>query len=167
MGTLITIEDAEDWKVYMEKKTIEQICRIFLWTGAITISKKALVSWETVCKPQAASGLNIIDLKLWNKAAILKQLWNIARKKDCLWTQWMHNYFIKNRGIETITIPTAASWVVRKILGTRDMLIQTQAGQGDLKKEFVKAQKGGKFSTKMYTYIMPTFPRVEWKSITL
>ncbi|KAH0778513.1 hypothetical protein KY290_004940 [Solanum tuberosum] len=100
------------------------LIKTFLWTRAITISKKALVAWKTVCKPQA--------------------------------------------GIETITIPTAASWVVRKILGTRDMLIQRQAGQDDLMKGFVKAQKGGKFSTKkMYTYIMPTFPRVEWKSITL
>ncbi|KAH0707403.1 hypothetical protein KY290_011959 [Solanum tuberosum] len=35
-------------------KSIEQICRTFLWTGNVTISKKALVSWENICKPTAA-----------------------------------------------------------------------------------------------------------------
>ncbi|XP_049393519.1 uncharacterized protein LOC125857904 [Solanum stenotomum] len=66
-------------------KSIEQICRTFLWTRSVTVSKKALVSWETVCKPHAVGGLNIMDLCLWNRAAILKQLWNIARSKECLW----------------------------------------------------------------------------------
>ncbi|KAK6775793.1 hypothetical protein RDI58_026794 [Solanum bulbocastanum] len=48
------------------------------------------------------------------------------------------------------------------------MIIPRQAGQGELMMEFAKAQKGGKFPTKkMHTYIMPTFPREEWESITL
>ncbi|KAG5595624.1 hypothetical protein H5410_036856, partial [Solanum commersonii] len=55
---------------------------------AVNMSKKALVSWETVRIPHVAVGLNITELKLWNKAVILRQLWNIARKKDCLWIQW-------------------------------------------------------------------------------
>ena len=34
--------------------------------------------------------------------------------------------------------------------------------------DFAKAQKSGKFSTKkLNNYIMPTFTRVEWNSITL
>ncbi|KAH0685696.1 hypothetical protein KY290_017217 [Solanum tuberosum] len=95
-------------------------------------------------------------------------MWNIARKKDCLWIQWVHSYFIKNRGMETVTIPTASSWVVRKILSTRDLIIQRQAGQGELMMKFAKVHEAGKFSIKnMYNSIMPIFPRVEWKSITL
>ncbi|KAG5618888.1 hypothetical protein H5410_018712 [Solanum commersonii] len=33
---------------------------------------------------------------------------------------------------ETVRLPTDASWVVRKILGTRDMLLKRQAGKGNL-----------------------------------
>lgn len=73
---------------------IDQICRTFLRTGAITMSKKILVSWDNVCKPQAIVGLNILNLILWNKEAILKQLWNVARKKDFSWIQWIHSFFI-------------------------------------------------------------------------
>ncbi|KAG5629696.1 hypothetical protein H5410_001413 [Solanum commersonii] len=77
-------------------KSIEQICRTFLWTESVTVSKKAFVSWETICKPHAAGGLNIMDLCLWNRVAILKQLWNMARSKECLWIRWVHTYFIRS-----------------------------------------------------------------------
>ncbi|XP_009791749.1 uncharacterized protein [Nicotiana sylvestris] len=66
-------------------KAIEAICKTFLMTCTATISKKALVAWEKVCRPIAAAGLNILDIKIWNKAAIIKHLWDITRKKDCLW----------------------------------------------------------------------------------
>ena len=80
----------------------------------------------------------------------------------------MHTYFIKNRVVETVTLPTTALLVVRKTLSKRDLIIPRQDGQSELMMDFAKAQKGGKFSTKkMNNYIMPTFTRVEWNSITL
>lgn len=33
-------------------KVIEQLCRTFLWTGSVTISKKAFVSWKTSSHPK-------------------------------------------------------------------------------------------------------------------
>ncbi|KAG5611287.1 hypothetical protein H5410_022568 [Solanum commersonii] len=42
----------------------------------------ALVSWDKICLPKAAGRLNIMNLKLWNNAAILKLLWAIDQKKD-------------------------------------------------------------------------------------
>lgn len=44
-------------------------------------SKKALVSWETVCLPKACGGLNLKNLVTWNKAALLKLLWDLEKKK--------------------------------------------------------------------------------------
>ena len=80
----------------------------------------------------------------------------------------MHTYFIKNRVVETVTLPTTALLVVRMTLSTRDLIIPRQDGQSELMMDFAKAQKGGKFSTKkMNNYIMPNFTRVEWKSSTL
>ncbi|XP_075086042.1 uncharacterized protein LOC142168789 [Nicotiana tabacum] len=34
--------------------------------------RKALVAWEKICTPKSAGGLNLINLPLWNKAAIAK-----------------------------------------------------------------------------------------------
>lgn len=55
-------------------KTIEQICRTFLWTGAAIITRKAPISWETICLPAAAGGINFMNLCKWNAAALLKLL---------------------------------------------------------------------------------------------
>uniref|UniRef100_M1A0M8 Reverse transcriptase n=1 Tax=Solanum tuberosum TaxID=4113 RepID=M1A0M8_SOLTU len=65
-------------------KTIEAYCRSYVWTGANTISKKALIAWDKICAPKAAGGLNLINMDLWNKAAIAKNYWDLAQKEDKL-----------------------------------------------------------------------------------
>lgn len=76
-------------------KYIEAICRSYLWTCQAEISKKEPFSWDKVCLPQVTDGLNMINLILWNKAAITKHLWALTMKKDCLWIKWLHNFYIK------------------------------------------------------------------------
>ncbi|KAG5607726.1 hypothetical protein H5410_029218 [Solanum commersonii] len=38
--------------------------------GDATISRRALVDWEKICLPKGAGGLNFINLKIWNHAAM-------------------------------------------------------------------------------------------------
>ncbi|OIT19123.1 hypothetical protein A4A49_57378, partial [Nicotiana attenuata] len=58
-------------------------------------SKKALVAWEKICRPKSKGGLNITDLSIWNRAALIKHLWNVCMKKDKVWIRWVHVYYIK------------------------------------------------------------------------
>ncbi|XP_075083309.1 uncharacterized protein LOC142167054 [Nicotiana tabacum] len=51
-------------------KTINSICRNFLWVGVHDNTSRAPVAWETLCKPRAADGLNIINYALWNKVEL-------------------------------------------------------------------------------------------------
>ncbi|XP_075074721.1 uncharacterized protein LOC142162287 [Nicotiana tabacum] len=53
-------------------KLIEAICRSFLWMGEGKVSKKALLAWDKVCLPKSAGGFNIMNIAIWNKAAICK-----------------------------------------------------------------------------------------------
>ncbi|XP_060200427.1 uncharacterized protein LOC132628680 [Lycium barbarum] len=85
----------------------------FLWTGVVSVSKKALVAWETVYLPYVVGGLNVINFCLWNKTAIL-------------------NYYIKGEAIDTVPIPKNASWVLRKILAAMEFFIQAPTYVGDL-----------------------------------
>lgn len=81
----------------LPKKWIKQvlrICRIYLWTGKETPSRKASLAWEQVCLPKVCGGLNLRNMIIWNQAALLKLLWAISVKKDRLWIQWVHSYFI-------------------------------------------------------------------------
>ncbi|XP_070020029.1 uncharacterized protein [Nicotiana sylvestris] len=77
-------------------------------------SKKALISWDKLCAPKVAGGTNFINVKLRNKAAICKLLWNICTKKEKLWVQWIHAYYIKGNTIWN-TQPKSTSWVIQKI----------------------------------------------------
>lgn len=121
-----------------------------------------------MCKPVAAGGLNIINLCIWNRAALLKLLWDIASQKECLWIQWIHSYYIKKHQLETVLLPKTASWVVRKILEARRWILQGQTRSGSLVNMFVGTHKGGRYSiSKMYTNPLPNFPRAEWKSLVL
>ncbi|KAH0722573.1 hypothetical protein KY290_005225 [Solanum tuberosum] len=50
-------------------KMIESYCRSYLWSGRNTITKKALLTWETLCLPKCVGGLNLTNLRLWKKAS--------------------------------------------------------------------------------------------------
>nr|XP_016516148.1 PREDICTED: uncharacterized protein LOC107832785 [Nicotiana tabacum] len=72
-------------------KLIEAYCRSYLWSGANTITKKALVAWERICLPKSVGGLNLINLQICNKAAIAKIVWDLEHKQDKLWVKWIKN----------------------------------------------------------------------------
>ncbi|XP_070003499.1 uncharacterized protein LOC142168374 [Nicotiana tabacum] len=92
----------------------------YLWTGSHDTSHRAPIAWETLCKPETAGGLNIIDYDRWNKTALTKLLWAIMSKKDKLWIKWIHCHYIKKKDITTMEIPRQASWLVRKLFAARE-----------------------------------------------
>ncbi|XP_019242573.1 PREDICTED: uncharacterized protein LOC109222707 [Nicotiana attenuata] len=147
-------------------KMIETLCRTFLWTGSNEFSRKALIAWDKICQPKSAGGLNVMNIRIWNKAAVLKHLWALAMKKDSLWIKWAHTYYIKRKQIEETPTPKAAAWVVRKIMDARDEVMKIRTDQQritDILENFVKQ---GKFHIhKAYIQMQPQFSKVEWKSI--
>ncbi|GAV77912.1 zf-RVT domain-containing protein, partial [Cephalotus follicularis] len=71
-------------------KECERVLRKFLWGS----HGRGKVKWSSVCKPLMEGGLGIKDLKTWNKALLLKQVWNVL-KEQSLWARWCHAYLIK------------------------------------------------------------------------
>lgn len=103
-------------------KIIQAYCRSYIWLRANVITKRALVSWDKMCTPKSDGRLNLVNLKVWNKAAILKICWDIEQKQDRIWIKWIHSYYIKGQSMEEVRVPAQACWIVRKILGTKEML---------------------------------------------
>ncbi|XP_075083485.1 uncharacterized protein LOC142167226 [Nicotiana tabacum] len=93
---------------------IANISKSSVYFGGADISKKALVAWDKLCYPKSAGGINLIHVQIWNKAAIAKLLWNLSKKKDTLWIQWVHIYSVK-QGLVWDTYPKQASWVIQNI----------------------------------------------------
>jgi len=39
----------------------------------------------------------------------------LAYKKDVLWVKWVHEYYIKERNVLLIKVPSQVSWVVKNV----------------------------------------------------
>ena len=125
------------------------MCRSYLWSGSGKVTKKALIAWEKVCRPRNEGGLGLINMHIWNRAAITKLCWDLANKEDKLWIRWMHTYYLK--GQSPWQKREQASWIIRKIMQTKHIVDQVQLKEG---KGMVK---------QLYDYIRGEQTKPEWK----
>lgn len=123
---------------------ITSVYRIFLWTGSNKYSRRALVAWDILCQPKSTGALNLLNFFMWNKAAICKLLWCVAKKKEALWVQRIHHFYIKGRDLANISSPKQASWLVRRIFDARRWLNDNE----DIAKFLDRVTILGKFSSK-------------------
>ena len=137
-------------------KAVERICCRFLWTGEINPSHKAPVAWTQFYKPKKVGGWNLVDMRIWNKAAILKLLWALAFKIDKLWVRWVNAYYIKRRNIQSVIITSSTSWFLRKIIDSREILNDLGGWDNVLNQ--------GKYSIKVvYNMLVGSVEAVEWR----
>lgn len=94
----------------------------FLWNRGDNIQGKASVAWKEVCKPKSQGGLGLKSVSLWNKALMIKHLWNIVSKKNSLWVNWIYLYRLKGKCIWNITLRKGTPWSWKKLLDLRDMI---------------------------------------------
>ncbi|XP_044486300.1 uncharacterized protein LOC123211559 [Mangifera indica] len=96
---------------------------------------KTKVAWDVVCLPKDKGGLVIMRSSDWNKAAILRHLWNLANKdKYSIWVEWTYKVLLKGKNVWEIDIPNDCSWCWRDILKLRDVArkhIRVDIGNGE------------------------------------
>ena len=105
-------------------KVIESLCRSFLWSGTGQVTKKALIAWEQVCRPRSEGGLGLLNMAIWNRAAIAKLCWDLAQKEDKLWIKWIHAYYLKDQNVWQKR--DQASWMIRRIMNAKLIVDQCQ-----------------------------------------
>jgi hypothetical protein len=66
-------------------KRIEKIQRNFLWGDFEEVSNFHLVNWDHICTPYSNGGLNIRNLRRFNKALLRKWLWRFGVEREALW----------------------------------------------------------------------------------
>lgn len=82
----------------------------FYWTGKTPDSKNASIAWTAFYNPKVAGGWGLFNMQVWNKAAILKLLWDVTFKNNKLWVKWIHAYYLKKHTIYNVTISSNISW---------------------------------------------------------
>ncbi|XP_019237534.1 PREDICTED: uncharacterized protein LOC109217724 [Nicotiana attenuata] len=95
------------------------VARISSWIAKKLSYDGRIQLIRAVCKPKSSGGLNILNLKKWNRAAILKLHWDLTSKADRLWIKWLHMYHIKGQPISNIKGAKQASWMERMLTADR------------------------------------------------
>lgn len=93
------------------------LCRRFLWC-----SKSSLVAWKDICLPKCEGGLGLKDLKCWNSCLLIKTLWDIHRKKNTLWVQWIHQEILQSGSIWQRQMRRDDSPLMKNLLLIRDKI---------------------------------------------
>ena len=139
-------------------RRIEAACRSFLWTGKSCVMKKSPVAWNKVCAPKIQGGLNVINFQSWNKACLIKLLWNLYKKEDSLWIQWVHTYYTRGEDIMTLPIKASCSWIMKGILKQR-VKVQEMAQWTDL-------LQTNRFRVNQFYYgLLEPQPVVSWRKV--
>ncbi|XP_021737692.1 uncharacterized protein LOC110704204 [Chenopodium quinoa] len=103
---------------------ITQLCRSFLWDGAVVLGGAPPISWDWVCKPKKYGGIGVRDCSRWNKAALGKYVWKIAKKEDTLWVKWLHSIYLKDQDWWSYSPKKSDGWFWRELCAVKDELRQ-------------------------------------------
>lgn len=91
-------------------RKFENVIARFLWAGVNQNTHKAKVAWNEVRKPTSDGGLGVKNLYIWNKALVIKHIWNICGKKELLWIIWVRSVMLLRKSLWAIPIPLDCSW---------------------------------------------------------
>ncbi|GJW43062.1 RNA-directed DNA polymerase, eukaryota, reverse transcriptase zinc-binding domain protein [Tanacetum coccineum] len=97
-------------------KDINRILKDFLWNQNDGTKGSPKVAWKHVCRFKQKGGLGLKNLRVWNKAMIVKHLWHIVTDKESLWVKWVNTEKLKGKGIWEIEEDKNDSWGWRNLL---------------------------------------------------
>lgn len=113
-------------------KTINSMLSQFLWKGKLGQKGGERVAWKQVCQSHQRGGLDIPNLSHLNSAMMLKTLWDICKKKETLWIQWVHQVILNGCTLWDYQPRQADSWLIKALMEHRDLLRdRTKAVIGD------------------------------------
>lgn len=139
-----------------------RLCRNFLW-------KSPRVRWSQLCASRDEGGIGMRDLIVWNRCFMLKHLWHIIEKRDCLWIRWVHHRYMGMRqerpAVDALTweVHSRDSPLIKGILRARDHMVMMDRGGLSVEQLLESWCSGGKFSVAAaYDALRPRRLEVPW-----
>ncbi|KAM6552851.1 hypothetical protein CsatB_013613 [Cannabis sativa] len=126
-SVLLTIHTYWSQILVLPKKVIveiERICRSFLWKGSNSMTGAGAVAWEKVCHSKAEGGMGFLNISNWNKAALMKNIWTLATKKDNSWVKWIYSVYLNNGDCWSHKASIHISWYWRKLVEIKDEMLR-------------------------------------------
>ncbi|XP_021724320.1 uncharacterized protein LOC110691690 [Chenopodium quinoa] len=120
------------------------------------LSRSPSISWDWVCKSKEVGGLSIRNCSLWNKAALGKYVWKIAKKEDSLWVRWVHSVYLKDQNWWTYKPKATAGWAWKKLCKIKD-----EMHSGFVEKDWLQNPYS---ISEVYDWLQGSSPRVDWNT---
>ncbi|KAL0287980.1 UNVERIFIED_CONTAM: hypothetical protein Sradi_7112600 [Sesamum radiatum] len=139
---------------------IHRLCRNFLWN-----SRCAPVAWAEICHPKEEGGLGIRHIQSWNVALLARVLWNIHRKSDTLWVQWVNGVYLKGGSVWDWQPKKGDSPLLQRLAQIRNRLV-TEFGSSEALIQHMEKWTDGKglVTSKAYEYLRPKHARQPWQT---
>ena len=71
-----------------------KICNSFLWDKSVEVKSIHWTAWEKLCYPLEEGGLGLRSFEDMSLAFACKLWWRL-RKKESIWTEFMHDEYIR------------------------------------------------------------------------
>lgn len=78
---------------------------------------------EKTLQTNVDGGLGLKNLSAWNKALLVKTLWNIHRKQDTLWIKWISQLYNNRDSVWVWQWHREQSPLIKQILHIREILV--------------------------------------------
>lgn len=140
---------------------ITRLCSNFLWA-----SSKPKVAWVDICTPKEEGGLGLRECRTWNKALLLKTLWEIHTNKNNLWIRWMHAFYLRGKDIWDWTLRRDDHPLFKFIVKLRNILIDKIGSIHQAKQLICSWLRNGKFCASLaYDWLRVKHERSPWMNL--
>jgi hypothetical protein len=95
----------------------------FLWSGSIHTKKLPPIAFSKLELPKSKGGLGMLNLRVWNLAAVSSHLNSLLNKNNTLWVSWCLKYNLADKEIWTVAPKQHSSWVWKLMLKVRDLVL--------------------------------------------
>lgn len=83
-------------------------------------SKHPPIARSFLCRPKDLGGVGLSDFRIWNKALLVKILWDIHSKIDSLWVKSIHHDYLYRVDVWNWKPHTLYTPLIKKFLAIRD-----------------------------------------------
>ncbi|XP_074278083.1 uncharacterized protein LOC141601688 [Silene latifolia] len=126
-------------------KLLNRSSKNFFWQVTNGCRHMTMKSWKSICFPWIEGGFGIKELLSWNRALLLRWLWQIEHS-DGLWARWHIVYALNGSTIWTVKSADRFSESFRSILAVRDFCLQKFGNHNAVQDFLHSCVKHGKFT---------------------
>ncbi|KAK9742042.1 hypothetical protein RND81_03G144800 [Saponaria officinalis] len=144
-------------------KEINKLCKNFFWGTTDGQARMVHKSWKGICASWEEGGFGIKELISWNKALLLKLIWQHEQGTGGIWVQWTVRYNLAYHDFWDVRAKTFHAESFRGLIQVRYELIEIMGSHHGAKTALCTCVTGGRFSVaRAYDLFRGKMPKLGW-----